>query len=41
MAPIRDVLEEGDQRKSRSVEALKRELGTIRTGRPTRPWWRT
>ena len=33
MAPIRDVLEEGDQRKSRSVEALKRELGTIRTGR--------
>ena len=33
MATIREVLEEGDQRKRRSVEALKRELTTVRTGR--------
>ena len=33
MAIIREVLEEGDRRKKRSVEALKKELGTIRTGR--------
>ncbi len=33
MATIREVIEEGDQRKRRSVEALRRELGTVRTGR--------
>ena len=33
MATIREVLEEGDGRKKRSVEALKKELGTFRTGR--------
>src|SRR3990172_5513335 len=33
MATIKDALEEGDRRKRRSVEALKKELGTFRTGR--------
>ena len=33
MGTIREVLEEGDTRKKRSVEALKKELGTFRTGR--------
>jgi ribosome recycling factor len=33
MATIREVLEEGDSRKKRSIEALKKELGTFRTGR--------
>lgn len=33
MATIREVLETGDERKKRSVEALKKELGTFRTGR--------
>jgi ribosome recycling factor len=33
MATIREVLEEGDGRKKKSVEALKKDLGTFRTGR--------
>ena len=33
MATIREVLEACDERKRRSVEALKKELGTFRTGR--------
>ena len=33
MATIKEVLEEGDQRNKRSVEALRRELITVRTGR--------
>ena len=33
MATIREVLEEGDMRKKRSIEALKKDLGTFRTGR--------
>lgn len=33
MTSIKEVLEESDARKKRSVEALKRELSTIRTGR--------
>ena len=33
MVMVKDVLEDGDKRKQRSVEALKKELSTIRTGR--------
>ena len=33
MAVFKDALEEGDTRNKRAVEALKKELGTIRTGR--------
>ena len=33
MATINEALEEGNKRKRRSVEALKKELGTVRTGR--------
>ena len=33
MATIKDVLEEGDRRKRRSVDALKKELTTFRTAR--------
>ncbi|MFH1560155.1 MAG: ribosome recycling factor [Chloroflexota bacterium] len=33
MATIKEVLEGGDKRKKRSVEALKKEMGTFRTGR--------
>lgn len=33
MVTVKDALDEGDRRKSRSVEALKKELGNIRTGR--------
>ena len=33
MTTIKEVLEEGDRRKQRSVDALKRELATVRTGR--------
>jgi len=33
MATISEVLEDGNKRKRRSVEALKKELGTVRTGR--------
>jgi len=33
MVTINEVLEEGDKRKKRSVEALKKDLGTVRTGR--------
>lgn len=33
MATIKDILEEGDRKKRRSVEALKKELETFRTGR--------
>ena len=33
MATIEEVLSETDSRMTRSVEALKREMGTIRTGR--------
>ncbi|MDA0987696.1 MAG: ribosome recycling factor [Chloroflexi bacterium] len=33
MATINETLEEGNKRKRRSVEALKKDLGTLRTGR--------
>ena len=33
MATVREVLEDGDRRKKRSVEALKKDMGTFRTGR--------
>jgi ribosome recycling factor len=33
MVTIKEVIEEGDKRKRRSVEALKKELGSFRTGR--------
>ncbi len=33
MVTVKEVLEESDVRKKRSVEALKKELATIRTGR--------
>lgn len=33
MVTINEVLEEGNTKKKRSVEALKKEMGTIRTGR--------
>ena len=33
MATISEILEEGDKRKRRSVESLKKEMATIRTGR--------
>ena len=33
MATISEVLEDGNKRKRRSVEALKKEMGTVRTGR--------
>lgn len=33
MATIIETLEEGNKRKRRSVEALKKDLGTLRTGR--------
>ena len=33
MAEFKNVLEDGDTRNKRAVEALKKEMGTIRTGR--------
>ena len=33
MATINEVLEDGSKRKRRSVEALKKDMGTVRTGR--------
>ena len=33
MVTVKDALDDGDRRKRRSVEALKKELGGIRTGR--------
>ena len=33
MVMVKDILEEGDKRKKGSIEALKKELSTVRTGR--------
>ena len=34
MSSIDEILEDGDYRKTRAIDSLKRDMGTIRTGRP-------